>query len=536
MELGDVAHHQHDAVAGPTPSARSPAAAAATRSAISPKVIAPQESSPSAQRRAHLVAVRLDGGEELGRDGAALDHVVDHVLGERRHRRIPSGPVHGRRSGAVRSRCVVQKLTLNCIGVIGVTAPRALTRGAGRVKTLDRPVKLAGPGDHSELVTWGHGARQRSVGRRSSRASPAAPRSRRPTNQESTTCPPQSSSTPSAPPAASATALSGWHPADLAAEVLKALVERNDLDPALVDDVIMGCVMQVGRPGAQHRPQRRARRRLARVGARHHHRPPVRLVAAGGPLRRPGRHGRRLRHRRRRRRRGHEPRADGRLDRRATSASRSAPHADRYADVELLDGHPGLVGQGISAEMIADKWGLSREDLDAFGAQRQQRAAAGHRRGPLRQRDHPGRLQAPRQGDRQGHRARRPCSPRDEGIRPGTTAETLAKLKPAFKPEAARSPPATRSQITDGASAVLIMSEEKAKAARPHPAGPLPHLRPGRRRPGHACSPARSRRPPKVLEKSGLTIDDIDLLRGQRGLRLGRAGVGEGAPPRHVAR
>ena len=40
--------------------------------------------------------------------------------------------------------------------------------------------------------------------------------------------------------------LSGWHPADLAAEVLKALVERNDLDPALVDDVIMGCVMQVG--------------------------------------------------------------------------------------------------------------------------------------------------------------------------------------------------------------------------------------------------------------------------------------------------
>ena len=40
--------------------------------------------------------------------------------------------------------------------------------------------------------------------------------------------------------------LSGWHPADLAAEVLAALVQRNDLDPALVDDVIMGCVMQVG--------------------------------------------------------------------------------------------------------------------------------------------------------------------------------------------------------------------------------------------------------------------------------------------------
>ena len=59
--------------------------------------------------------------------------------------------------------------------------------------------------------------------------------------------PPPSSSTPSAPPAGKRNGkLSGWHPADLAAETLKALVERNDLDPALVDDVIMGCVMQVG--------------------------------------------------------------------------------------------------------------------------------------------------------------------------------------------------------------------------------------------------------------------------------------------------
>ena len=62
--------------------------------------------------------------------------------------------------------------------------------------------------------------------------------------------------------------LSGWHPADLAAETLKALVERNDLDPALVDDVIMGCVMQVGAQVAEHRPQRRAGGRLPRVGAR----------------------------------------------------------------------------------------------------------------------------------------------------------------------------------------------------------------------------------------------------------------------------
>ena len=58
--------------------------------------------------------------------------------------------------------------------------------------------------------------------------------------------------------------LKDWHPVDLAAHVLKALQQRNDLDPALVDDVVMGCVMQVGAAVAQHRAQRRAGRGLAR--------------------------------------------------------------------------------------------------------------------------------------------------------------------------------------------------------------------------------------------------------------------------------
>ncbi len=62
--------------------------------------------------------------------------------------------------------------------------------------------------------------------------------------------------------------LKDTHPVDLAAHTLRQLVERNDLDPALVEDVIMGCVMQVGDQGDQRRPQRRARRRLPRVGGR----------------------------------------------------------------------------------------------------------------------------------------------------------------------------------------------------------------------------------------------------------------------------
>ena len=98
----------------------------------------------------------------------------------------------------------------------------------------------------------------------------------------------------------------------------------------------------------------------------------------------------------------------------------------------------------------------------------------------------------------------------DEGIRPGTTVETLAKLKPAFKPDG-KVTAGNSSQITDGASAVLIMSEEKAKAARPHAPGPVPHLRPGRRRPRH-----HAHRPdpghPEGARAAKLTIDDIDLV------------------------
>ena len=110
-------------------------------------------------------------------------------------------------------------------------------------------------------------------------------------------------------------ALKDWHPVDLAAETLKALVERNGLDPALVDDVIMGCVMQVGEQGVNIG-------RNAVLAAGWPESVPGTTVdrqcgssPAGRPLRRPGRHRRRLRRRRRRRRRGHDPRADGRVDR-----------------------------------------------------------------------------------------------------------------------------------------------------------------------------------------------------------------------------
>ena len=161
--------------------------------------------------------------------------------------------------------------------------------------------------------------------------------------------------------------LSGWHAADLAAEVLKQLVERNDLDPALIDDVIMGCVTQVGNQGLN-------------IGRNA-------VLGAGFPESVPA----------------------TTVDRQCGSSQQAAHFAAQgviagaydiavAAGVEVMTqnpmgssmtpgsipfGHrmlarytdPGLVPQGIGAEMIADKWGITREDLDAFGAESQRRAA-----------------------------------------------------------------------------------------------------------------------------------------------------------------
>jgi acetyl-CoA acyltransferase len=164
----------------------------------------------------------------------------------------------------------------------------------------------------------------------------------------------------------------------------------------------------------------------------------------------------------------------------------------------------GLVNQGIGAEMIADQWGISREELDEFSVESHRRAARATAEGrfegeiiPVRVRDDEGR-------DTDDFLTS------DEGIRPDSSVETLAKLKPAFK-EDGKVTAGNSSQITDGASAVLIMSEDRARElgyrprARFHTfalagvdpvtmlTGPIPATT-------------------KVLERSGLTLDDIDLI------------------------
>src|SRR5256885_12921314 len=236
--------------------------------------------------------------------------------------------------------------------------------------------------------------------------------------------------------------LKDWHPVDLAAETLKALVERNDLDPALVEDVIMGCVMQTGEQGLN----------IGRNAA----------LAAGFP----------------------ESVGGTSIDRQCGSSQQSAHFAAQgviagaydvviAAGVEHMTlvpmgvtmngpGMPfgpkmmeryaaagGLVPQGISAELIANKWGISREELDAFSVESHKRAARATDEGRFENEIIPVTVET---------ESGKEVFARDEGIRPDSSVEALAKLKPAFK-EDGKVTAGNSSQITDGAAAVLIMSE-----------------------------------------------------------------------------
>ena len=289
--------------------------------------------------------------------------------------------------------------------------------------------------------------------------------------------------------------LKDWHPVDLAGTALKALVERTGIDPALIDDVIMGCVMQVGEQSLN----------VARNA----------VLAAGLPETIPG----------------------TTVDRQCGSSQQAAHFAAQgvmagaydiviAAGVEVMTrvpmgsavadgkyGYPfgpmvsaryapdgGLVPQGISAEMIADKWGITREEMDRFAARSQAYAARATAEGRFEREILP-------VLDSEGI-----LMTTDEGIRE-SPFEKLQTLKPAFRSEedGGRVTAGNSSQITDGASAMLIMSEEKCRALGLTPrarfvnfglAGDNPQLM------LTAPIPASQ----KALAKAGLSIEDMDLV------------------------
>jgi len=284
-------------------------------------------------------------------------------------------------------------------------------------------------------------------------------------------------------------ALAGWHPADLAAVVLRALVDRNHLDPAMVDDVVVGCVMQVGEQALN-------------VGR-------SAVLAAGFPESVPA----------------------VTVDRQCGSSQQALHFAAQgvaagayevaiAAGVESMTRVPmgssmqvpgaglpfgpavfaryadrgGLVPQGTSAELVAERWRLSREDLDAYAVGSQQRAAAAWTAGRFA-------AEVVAVG---GDLAA------DEGVRPDTTPEALAALKPAFTPGGVVTA-GNSSQISDGAAAVLVMSEERCAALGLVPRARVVEVALAGVDPVTMLTapiPATA----AVLERAKLHLDDIDLV------------------------
>ena len=288
-------------------------------------------------------------------------------------------------------------------------------------------------------------------------------------------------------------ALSAVHPVDLLAHTLKGLIARTGIDPGAVDDVITGCVIQVGEQAAN-------------IGRQA-------WLAAGFPETVPA----------------------VTIDRKCGSAQQAMDFAAQgvmagaydlviACGVEMMSRVPmgsnrrgkdhlgpmlrrryaeGLVHQGISAELIAARWGLTREALDAYALRSHQRAAAAEDRGVF------ARDILPIDG-----------ASTDEGVRRSTSAERLAALEPAFVDAgtAERFPEigwvvtaGNSSQVSDGASAMLIASEEAAQRSALTPRAAITHFAVCGDDPVLMLTgiiPATQ----KLLARSGQALDDIDCF------------------------
>ena len=294
--------------------------------------------------------------------------------------------------------------------------------------------------------------------------------------------------------------LSKNHPIETSALLLKALAERNNLDPEVVDDVIYGCVSEVGAQSTN----------LARNI----------VLTSGWPYTIPG----------------------VTLDRQCSSGQQAVHFAANqigsgaheivvaggtewmsqiplgsnvvpelgFPFTQAMREQYDLTSQGLSAERIAEKWGITREETDEFGADSQTKAARAREEGRFKNEiiPVPGKIKHKKDdGTEEWEDA---TIDFDEGIRPGTTPEVLANLKPSFKEDGVHTA-GNSSQITDGSAAVLLTTPEKAKEMGWKPrarivsqavvgsdpelmlTGPIPAT-------------------PLALQRAGLTMRDIDLV------------------------
>src|SRR5262245_38030731 len=226
--------------------------------------------------------------------------------------------------------------------------------------------------------------------------------------------------------------LSSVHPVDLLGHTLGALAGRNGLDPAVVDDVVMGCVTQAGEQGMN----------IARAA----------VLAAGWPIEVAGQTVNRFC--------GSGLQAlnaaaavvsSGAADLVVAGGVESMSRVPMGSDVavggspfspRLAERFPGLIPQGLSAELIAERYGMTRAEVDAFAVESQRRAALAIEQGRFRKEIVP--IEVNGRSFEQ-----------DEHPRPATTLEALAALKPSFKPDGVIHA-GNSSGIVDGAAAAIV--------------------------------------------------------------------------------
>jgi acetyl-CoA acyltransferase len=285
--------------------------------------------------------------------------------------------------------------------------------------------------------------------------------------------------------------LKDFHPVVLGSMVLQELVRRTGIEPGVVDDVVFGCVGQVGEQSLN----------IARNA----------WLTAGFPVETPG----------------------TTVDRQCGSSQQAIHFAANLiqsgvADVTIAGGvesmsrvpmganaaqgpgHPfppellemyDLVPQGISAELVGRKYGIGRREMDEYSVRSHLRAAEATQKGYLSSQMLP--VEVPVNGHTETMTA-------DEGIRPQATYEAAAALQPAFNPEHSITA-ANSSQITDGAAAVMLMSAERARELGVRPRARIIAQK------VVGCDPVLMLEGPipgtaAVLKQAGLELGDIDLF------------------------
>ena len=293
--------------------------------------------------------------------------------------------------------------------------------------------------------------------------------------------------------------LAGWHPVDLAATLIDGLVERSQASPDTIDDVILGCVGQVGEqaanvarnavlasslpesvPGTSVDRQCGSSQQALHFAAQAVMSGSMDIVIAGGVE------------------------SMTRVPMGAPLTLARKAEMGIYMSPGIRDRYPGteLFSQFEGAEMVAAKYGIERAALDAFALESHQRAIRATETGAFDEEILPVTVLDPDSGEEVEHRV-------DEGIRFDATLDSIAGVK--LLADNGRISAATASQICDGASGVMVVNEAGLKRLGVEPLARIHHMSVL----GHdpvimleAPLPATQR----ALDRAGMTIDDIDLF------------------------